>query len=217
MLINYNKIHQKVNLISKPIKIMEKIAVYGGAFNPPTNWHKFVIESVLAKTKIEKIILNPDGPRADKGYKIENYHRREMIEIFLNDIKKSGINIEFDEYFFFWKNGRDTTMMQQKDYYKDKLGFEPNFIFGTDVINAMPSWKDNSLHYIEKELKKIFIPRWEEKYDLNWFRNYEIIKAKKIDISSTKVKEYLQENKKQITELIIPEIKDYILKNNLYI
>lgn len=195
---------------------MEKIAVYGGSFNPPTNWHKFVIESILQKTKIEKIILNPDGLRADKDYKIENYHRRKMIEIFLNDIKKSGIDIEFDEYFFSWKNSRDTTIMQQKDYYKDKLGFEPSFIFGTDVIDAMPFWKGNSLNYIEKELKKIFIPRWEKKYDLNLFKNYEIIESGKIDISSTKVKEYLQENKKQITKLISPKIKDYILKNNLY-
>jgi hypothetical protein len=59
-----------------------------------------VIESIISKTKIEKIILNPDGPRIDKDYKIENFHRKEMIELFLKNIKKTDIDIEFDDYFF---------------------------------------------------------------------------------------------------------------------
>jgi nicotinic acid mononucleotide adenylyltransferase len=49
--------------------------------------------------------------------------------------------------------------MQVKDYYKEILGFEPYFVFGTDVIPNMPTWKDNENQYIEKQLKKIFIPR----------------------------------------------------------
>ena len=198
-------------------KIESKIAVYWGGFNPTTNWHKYVIESILQKTKIEKIILNPDGPRLDKDYKIDNFHRREMIEMFIEDIKKSWIDIELNDHFFNWNNGRDTTIMQVKDYYKEILWFEPSFVFWTDVINAMPNWKDNKDNYIEKQLKKIFIPRGEIDYSLEWFDNYQIIETKTLDISSTKVKEFLFENKKEVTELIIPEIKEYILENNLYV
>lgn len=194
-----------------------KIAVYGGSFNPPTNWHKFVIESIFTKTNVEKIILNPDGPRLDKDFKIESHHRENMIEMFAADLRKSWFDIDVDKYFFSGKNGRDTTIMQVKEYYKEILWFEPNFVFGTDVINAMPNWKDNENQYIEKQLSKIFIKRPWSEYDLSWFENYKIIDTKLVDISSTKVKEELSKNKNLVSELIIPEIRHYILSNNLYI
>ena len=197
--------------------IENRVAVYWGAFNPATNWHKFVIESILAKTSVEKIILNPDGPRLDKDYKIEPYHREKMIDMFVEYLVKNGIDIEVDKHFFSWKNGRDTTIMQVKDYYKEVLWFEPSFVFGTDVINAMPNWKDNENQYIEKKLAKIFIKRPGSEYDLTWFENYQIIETELKDISSTKVKEFLKSNKTQVSELIIPEIRDYILKNDLYV
>ncbi len=200
--------------------IENKIAVYGGSFNPPTNWHKFVIESILNKTKIEKIILNPDWSRDDKDYKIEHYHRKNMIDMFVKYLQKSGLNIEIDKYFLNWntwiKWRKDTTIIQVKEYYREILWFEPSFVFGTDVINVMPNWKDNTDQYIEKKLKKIFIKRPWSDYDLAWFENYQIIETELKDISSTKVKEYLKSNKSQVSELIIPEIKEYILENDLY-
>jgi nicotinic acid mononucleotide adenylyltransferase len=140
-----------------------------------------------------------------------------MIELFLKNIKKTDIDIEFDDYFFNWQNGRDTTMMQQKEYYKDKLWFIPHFIFGTDTINTMPNWKDNIEQYIEQKLPKIFIPRNWNEYSLRDFKNYQILDTKKIDISSSNVKEVLIGNKQEISELIIPEIREYIFKNELYI
>lgn len=155
--------------------IENRIAVYWGSFNPPTNWHKFVIESILNKTKIEKIIFNPDWPRLDKDYKIEHFHRGNMIEMFVGYLQKSWLDVEVDKYFFNWNNGRDTTIMQVKDYYREILWFEPSFVFGTDVINAMPNWKDNTNQYIEKKLSKIFIKRPWSEYDLTWFDNYQII------------------------------------------
>jgi len=81
----------------------------------------------------------------------------------------------------------------------------------------MSLWlKDNTWKYIEKQLSKIFIKRPESEYDLIWFENYQIIETKLVDISSTKVKESLLKNSNQVSDLIIPEIKDYILKNDLY-
>ena len=194
-----------------------KIAVYWGSFNPGTNGHKFVVESIMTKTSIEKIILNPDGPRLDKDYKIEHNHREIMIEMFVNDLRKSWLDVDLDVHFFSWKNWRDTTIMQQKDYYKDKLWFEPSFVFGTDVINAMPNWKDNRDKYIETQLSKIFIKRPGSEYDLTWFENYQILETELRDISSTKVKELLQSNNSLVSELIIPEIRDYIIENDLYV
>jgi len=197
---------------------MEKeIAIYWWSFNPPTLGHKHVIESVLNKTKIESIILNPDWERLDKDYNIEKKHRKLMIDLFHNDLNNSWLKVDVEEYFMNWKNWRDTTIMQVKDYYKEILWFEPWFIFWTDVINAMPKWKDNKDKYIEKKLKKIFIPRPWSKYNLDWFENYIVLDSNLVDISSSQVKEELIKNKNNVNELINKDIKEYINENNLYI
>lgn len=196
---------------------MEKdIAIYGWSFNPPTLGHKYVIETVLNKTKIESIILNPDWERLDKDYKIEQNYRKKMINLFHNDLVKNWLNVDIEEYFMNWNNWRNTTIMQVKEYYKEILWFEPWFIFGTDVINAMPSWKDNKNQYIEKKLKKIFIPRSWKKYNLEWFENYIILDSPLLDISSTEVKQSLINNKEKVNWLINNEIEQYIAENNLY-
>ena len=199
-----------------------KIAIYGGSFNPGTRWHEFVIENILTKTSVEKIILNPDWPRMDKDYKIEHKHREKIIDLFLENLNEKWFNVWVDKHFFEGANGRDTTIMQVKEYYKEILWFEPSFVFGTDVIEAMPYWKDNKNQYIEKKLSKIFIKRPGSELDLEkalqWFDNYQIVETEFLkDISSSKVKEELKKNKKWVSELIIPSIRDYIIENNLYI
>lgn len=196
---------------------MKNIAIYWGSFNPPTLWHKYVIESIISKSKIEKIILNPDWYRLDKDYKIDQKTREDLVDIFFEELKEQWINIDINKYFFNWENARDTTIMQVKDYYKDQLWFEPSFVFWTDVIPAMPTWKDNKNKYIEKKLKKIFIPRPWTKYDLTWFENYIVLDTPMIDISSTMVKQNLLNNKENINNLLSNNIKEYVIKNNLYI
>lgn len=196
---------------------MKNIAVYGGAFNPPTLWHKYVIESIINKTKIDKIILNPDGERLDKDYKVEKSIRSELMDIFFKELQNEWFNIDINKYFLNWENNRDTTIMQVKDYYKEILWFEPYFVFGTDVILNMPTWKDNKNQYIEKQLKKIFIPRPWVEYNLKWFDNYIIVDTPLLDISSTKVKQNLIENKQSVNDLLSKDVKEYVIKNNLYV
>jgi nicotinate-nucleotide adenylyltransferase len=196
---------------------MKNIAVYGGAFNPPTLWHKYVIESIITKTNIDQIILNPDGERLDKDYKVEKSIRSELMDIFFKELKSEWLDLDIDKYFFNWGNNRDTTIMQVKEYYKEILWFEPRFVFGTDVIPNMPTWQDNTDKYIEKELKKIFIPRHWVKYDLKWFENYIIVDTPLVDISSTMVKQNLIENKQSVDNLLSKNVAKYVIENDLYV
>jgi nicotinic acid mononucleotide adenylyltransferase len=81
----------------------------------------------------------------------------------------------------------------------------------------MPTWKDNENQYIEKQLKKIFIPRPWVEYNLDWFDNYIIVDTPLLDISSTKVKQNLIENKQSVNDLLSKDVKEYVIKNNLYV
>lgn len=194
-----------------------KIAIFWGAFNPPTNGHFHVIEKILKNTDIEKVIITPDGLRLDKNYWIEEKHRKKMIQIFINELIEKWFNIEIDNHFLENKNNWDTTTVKVDLYFKEKLWLSPWHIFWTDISNEIKNWTWNPNKYIEKELKKIFIKRpWYDFNNLN-FENFILINPeKKLDISSTIVRKNKNLNI-PISNLVIKEIEEYIIKNNLYI
>lgn len=195
---------------------MQEIAIFWWAFNPPTLWHYHIIEQVFKNSDIEKIIIVPDWLRLDKNYAINEKDRKKMIEIFVNELNKNWYNIELDDYFLEWKNNSDTTTYEVDKYFINKLGFQPYHIFWTDISEWISNWSGNPDKYIQKKLKKIFVPRkWYifDNYDLE---NYELLEIdSESSISSTKVKNNIQ-NTQNISKLVNINIEEYINKNNLY-
>lgn len=194
---------------------MENIAIYWGAFNPPTIWHKDIIEKLLIQNKVSKIIFSPDWQRADKDYKTSMKQRYEMMKIFFEELKNKWLNIEFDDYFL-KKQNWNTTTMQVEEYFSNKLWFNPYHIFWIDTINNMPNRVWNTNRYIEEKLKKIFILRkWfllPEKIDM---KNYFMYDLDILEISSTTIREMIK-NKLKVNHILTPEIHRYIKENNLY-
>jgi len=194
----------------------KNIAIYWWAFNPPTLWHLHVIENVFNNSDIEKIIIVPDWFRLDKNYKISEKDRNNLISIFIDELKINWYNVELDTHFLEWKNNSDTTTYEVDKYFIQKLWFQPFHIFWTDISSWIKNWSWNPNKYIQKKLKKIFIPRkgYEfEDFDLENFKLLDI--EKHSDISSTKIKENI--NKKiKIDKLVTEKIEKYIIKNNLY-
>lgn len=193
-----------------------KIAIYWWAFNPPTLWHLHVIEQVFNNTKIEKIIIVPDWFRLDKDYKISESHRNNLIEIFIQELNLNWFNIEIETYFLEWKNNSDTTTYEVDKYFIEKLNFKPWHIFWTDISSWIKTWSWNPNKYIQKKLKKIFIPREWYNFDDFDLENYKLINTNKTSsISSTQIKENINKNIK-IDKLVMKKIEEYIKNNNLY-
>ncbi|MDD3793515.1 MAG: nicotinate-nicotinamide nucleotide adenylyltransferase [Candidatus Gracilibacteria bacterium] len=194
---------------------MENIAIYGGAFNPPTIGHFQVIKGVLEKGIVDKIIFSPDGQRKDKDYKISFEKRTRILEIFFEELKQRGLNVDFEKYFL--KNPGNTTTIQVEQYFSNKLGFQPYHIFGVDTISTMPNRIGNTDKYIENKLKKIFIKRKgflvPENIDM---QNYMMLDLEILEISSTTVREMIK-NKMRVEHILTPKVKDYIEENGLYI
>ena len=194
----------------------KKIAIYWWAFNPPTMGHFHVIKEVLKDENIEKIIIVPDWLRLDKDYEIKEYHRTRLIEIFIDELKISWYNIEIERFFLEWKNKSNTTTYEVDKYFIEKLESQPWHVFWTDISSWIRDWTWNPDKYIQKKLKKIFIPRKWSNFDNFDLENYELVKTDiESDISSTKIKENL--NKKlKIDKLVMKKIEEYIKSNNLY-
>jgi len=194
---------------------MENIAIYWGAFNPPTIWHKLVIEKLLTQNKVSKIIFSPDWTRKDKDYKISDENRIKMLQIFFAELKQRWLNVDFEDYFL--KKSWNTTTMEVENYFTNKLWFFPYHIFGIDTISTMPNRVWNDEKYIENKLKKIFINRkWfllPENIDM---QNYQIFDLNILEISSTTVREMIK-NKMRIDHILTPKVRNYIEENWLYI
>ncbi len=193
---------------------MEKIAIYWGAFNPPTLWHQEVMVKMITKWYVDKIIFSPDGQRLDKNYWISHQERKDILEVFASEICQKWFNIEFEDYFL--HNNIPTTTMEVENYYRQKLWFQTYHIFGIDTLSSMPNWTGNTDKYLEKKLKKIFILRkWFLIPDEIDMENYEILDLDILEISSTLVREMLK-NKLQVRHILSPWVYDYIMKNELY-
>lgn len=131
---------------------METIAIYWGAFNPPTVWHQKVITQLLTKWYVDKIIFSPDGQRTDKNYGISSQDRNEILHTFASEISQQWYNIEFEDHFL--HDTSFTTTMQVEAYFREKLWFSPQHIFGIDTITSLPNWTGNVDKYLEKNSKK---------------------------------------------------------------
>lgn len=193
---------------------MENIAIYWGAFNPPTIWHKLVIEKLLTQNEVSKIIFSPDWERRDKNYQINSTDRIKMLQIFFTELKQRWLNVDFEDYFL--KNPWNTTTMEVEKYFSNKLWFNPHHIFGIDTIWSMPNWVWNTDRYIQDRLKKIFIKRrWFEVPTNLDMKNYEILDLGILEISSTTVREMIK-NKMRVDHILTPNVEAYIKQNWLY-
>ena len=193
---------------------MEKIAIYWGAFNPPTLGHKEIIVKMLTQKHVEKIIFSPDGYREDKNYGIDKTQRCEMIEIFFQEVAQLWLNIEYND--FFLKRKEYTTTMEVEHYYIKHLWYQPFHIFWTDTIKNIPQWSGNKDKYLETKLKKFFIMRKGEDipHDIE-MQNDTFLDLDIPEISSTMVREALRDNK-PVKHMLTPGVYEYILKNKLY-
>ncbi|MCH8518368.1 hypothetical protein LAT59_01195 [Candidatus Gracilibacteria bacterium] len=195
-----------------------EIAIYGGAFNPPTLAHAQVVEEVLKKQVASHIILSPSGAREDKNFGIPQTERRRLIEIFFEVLQRDGLNVSLDTYFFEGKNTGITTTAGEEKYFREQLGVSAAFIFGSDVAPNMSWWSNNPDRFIEERLKKIFIqrPGFAFDFEANGFREYTLLDIPDmLDISSSLAREMLR-NKQSVEGILFPELAEEIQKQKLY-
>jgi len=195
------------------------IAIYWGAFDPPTIGHTHVMSQVLQETDIDTIILSPDWDRVDKNCKIPIQHKLKIARLYAKHLQQQWLNIQIDTHFLEWKSYHDTNTLEVDRYFRDLHGENIWHIFGSDVMPNMHNWQGNRDEYIEKTLKKIFIPRPWFPIDIDKYRMEQslAIDSESLDVSSTDVRQLIEQKKSEVAKIIASEdILEYIQKNKLY-
>lgn len=181
-----------------------KIGIYVGSFNPPHKGHIKIVNHLIENKYVDKILIIPTNNYWNKTNLVDLNHRINMLNIFKNEniiINNTLNNLEY-------------TYQIIRELKKD--GNEYSLILGADNIINFDKWKNyNELLKLELLIinrNKINIHEHLNK--LNKRDNYKIIDIKNIDISSTYIRNNL--NNKNITNIIDKRVLDYIKKEKLY-
>lgn len=181
-----------------------KIGVYVGSFNPPHKGHIKIAKTLVEKNIVDKVLIIPTNNYWNKTNLIDLNHRLNMLNLFQNE--KIIVNNTL--------NDLEYTYQIIRELKKD--GNEYSLILGADNIINFNKWK-NYEELLNLELLIINrdnINVKEHLDKLNKNDKYKIINIENIDISSTYIRENM--NNKDILNIIDKKVLDYIKQEKLY-
>lgn len=192
-----------------------KIGIFGGSFNPPHNMHLNIVEELLNKKYLDKVIIVPTGLHYSyKSNLISNEHRYNMLKLLTNHNEK----IEISNYEFQDKEIHTyDTLEYYNNLYKNDTIY---FICGLDNLSYINKWyKAESLL---NNYKFLVIGRNTNNSEeiLNNLKEYKknitITDIKLNNISSTEIRENIYNKDFNYKKYLNKEVYEYIIENNLY-
>ena len=192
-----------------------KIGIFGGSFNPPHKMHKKIAITLIKKHYVDKVIFVPTGSKYKyKNNLLSDKVRLEMLELMCKDNK----NLEVSDYEL---KENVVYTYETLDYFKNKYkNDEIYFICGTDNLSYIDKWKRGK--YLLSNYKLLIIKRNSFKITdlLEKYKDYKdniiITDIEENEISSTKIREMIYNNKRTETYLD-KNVSDYITRNKLYL
>ena len=129
------------------------IAVFGGAFNPPTVAHIDLAKQILKEMKeIEKVIFVPVSTKYNKKGLAPDKDRLSMLKNICNDekgLEVSSIELDSDRQLYTIE-----TLRKMKEQYQDK---DIYFVLGTDNLKELETW--HTPNKILEEFKILVLER----------------------------------------------------------
>lgn len=193
-----------------------KLCVFQGTFNPIHKVHLQVAKHALEHYKFDKIIFIPAfiPPHKEVDTSLAE-HRMNMVKLAIEDYEKFEVSdIEFT------RGGNSytyLTILELRKLYNTKEKI--NFLIGTDAFAKIETWYETDklkdlLHFIVFPRSKNF-KESDYKNLKNAGYDFEFSQMKFIDVSSTEVRNNIVTGK-EILNLEIPKVTEYIKKNGLY-
>lgn len=197
---------------------MERIAIFGGTFNPAHAEHVKLVECAISELRLDKIFIMPTYQPPHKNLiPAPAKHRLEMLKVAFDGVEKA----EISDYEI-QKQGKSYTYLTVehfKELYPDAKLF---FIVGGDMLTDFKTWRNPDR--ILKACTLCVFDREDFFTDYDGEREYfkrvfntEFIKLsyKGKSFSSTKIRVYSAFNL-PIDHLIDCKIAEYIKKTALY-
>ena len=187
-----------------------KIGVYVGSFNPPHKGHIKIVNHLLNKNYLDKVIIIPTGNYWDKNNLVNINDRIDMLKIYENE------NIIIDNKNNNIKYTYEILENLSKEYEKNNL----YLIIGADNIINFDKWKNYQevLKYNLIILNRDNIEINNYLKNLNKNNKYQIIDdLENINISSIMIRDRIKNKDHSYLNNVIDEaVLSYIKQRNLY-
>lgn len=175
-----------------------RLGIYVGSFNPPHLGHKKVIDYVLEKDLVDKVLLLPTPNYWNKKDLVPINERIEMLKFYVEE------NIEVDSTHNNYPYTYEVLNSLHEDYKDDEL----YLIIGSDNLEKLHEWK-----HIEEILNyKIIVLKRNQIIKNNNINDSNIIYEEDfefINVSSTEIRN-------GDSKYLHPKVKEYIKRNKLY-
>ncbi|MGP4107203.1 nicotinate-nucleotide adenylyltransferase [Virgibacillus sp. L01] len=186
---------------------MKSIGILGGTFDPPHLGHLIIAEEVRVALKLDEIWFIPsqEPPHKEKAF-IGAPHRVEMVKRAISSNPSFKLNtIEVS------RSGKSYTFETMKQLTKDNPDIKFHFIIGADMVEYLPNWNhiNNLLDMV------IFVGVKRKGYKLNSKYSIVEVNVPLIEISSTNIKERLNNNT-SIKYMVPDAVENYIKEKQLY-
>ena len=196
----------------------DKIAVFGGTFNPPHNGHLHLLEAFRRAVAFDKVLIVPAAipPHKEVGNLASGEQRVEMCrrafpdcEICDYEVRRGGKNYTAD------------TLAYLKTLYPQATLY---FIMGTDMFLSFASWHEpwrvvqNAVILCQKRDESVSVEQLrrfgKESLGLKE-EQFLISEVTPLELSSTAVREAV-ESGKSIREMVPAAVAEYIEREGLY-
>ena len=192
-----------------------KIGIFGGSFNPPHNMHKNIAKELIEKGYLDKVIFVPTGMKYEyKNNLLNDKIRVKMLSLMIKDEK----NMKISKYEL--KN-KTVYTYETLNYFKKKYkNDEIYFICGTDNLTYMDTWA-KGIDILEN-YKILVIKR--DTDDINeiikrlkkYQKNIIITDIIPNNISSTKIRNMIKDDNKNINDYLDLSVLNYIKRKKIY-
>lgn len=165
---------------------LERVALFGGSFDPPHFGHRLVVEEALKKLNIDSVIIVPTflNPFKKSSYLSAKERLKLSKEMFENFKNVTVDSYEVDE-------GKSTPTAQTLKHFQTKYNVI-YIIIGADNLNSIDKWYN--FEFLNRTIVWAIASRVGYKIDSDKLRAFKLLEVD-ANISSTEIRDKkLKEN-----------------------
>lgn len=186
------------------------IGLYFGSFNPVHIGHLIIANHLANNTSLQQVwfVISPQNPLKPSHSLINENHRKHLIDLAIDGEKKlRSSNIEF-------KLPKPSYTVDTLIYLNEKFPQNTfSIIMGSDSFTNIKKWKNYTTLLKNYDIYIYNRPGFKVKPEL-LTENIRILNAPLLEISSTHIREMLQEKKS--IRFLVPDIVKEEIENQQY-
>lgn len=190
---------------------MANVGLYFGSFNPIHIGHMAIANYIVEYSDIDELwfVISPHNPFKKKASLLNDQFRLDMVQAAIEgDARFRTCDVEFrmpQPSFTI-----DTLAYLQEKHPAKKL----SIIMGSDGLPSFHKWKNADL-IIEKHKRYVYPRHTEDIEEIKKHKNVEIVDAPRIEVSSSFVRQAIQQ-KKDVRYFLPPKVFEIIDSKGFY-